>query len=263
MASVGDTLFQPFTDFFTQPSREKLSSLLRNNVGEFDHFDFKTELILGSKLARDILAFANSTGGAIVFGVAEDDDRSLDPKGLAGPKDKAEIVRSVRRFLPDSIKFYVLDFAYTESTPAELSGKTFQVLLVPDDATQLPFVSKADGDGITQGSVYVRDGTESRTATHTQLQQLINRRLGTGHSTSRELSLKEHLDELEILFNKIPERIGGGSLLSVAVAQAIRGAMMEPGTPNPDYPKESLAQFLNRAVEVKKKVIIDFLRGKK
>lgn len=167
MNDVGDILYQPFVDFFTQPSREKLTAILTQNLGEFDHLDFKAEVFVGSKLAKHILAFANSRGGAIVFGIVENDDRSLDPKGLAAPKDKSEVSRGVRRFIPDFTQFYLLDFAFTESIPPTLKGKTFQVLLVPDNASHLPFVSQADGDGINEGIVYVRDGTESRAATHT------------------------------------------------------------------------------------------------
>jgi hypothetical protein len=165
--------------------------------------------------------------------------------------------------VPDSAQFHLLDFAFTESTPSTLKGKTFQVLLVPDNASHLPFVSQAGGDGITDGIVYLRDGTESRPATHTQLQEIINRRLATGHSTSRELTLKEHLDELSILYNMIPQRIGGGSLLATSSFTELMKSFEDPGKPNPDYPKESLPHFLNQAIEVKKKVIIEFLKRNK
>jgi hypothetical protein len=263
MNEISDSLYQPFSDFFSQPSREKLTAILTQNLGEFDHLDFKAEIFVGSNLAKHILAFANSRGGAIVFGIVENDDRSLDPKGLLAPKDKSEVTRGVRRFVPDFIQYHLLDFAFTESTPLKLKGKTFQVLLVPDNPSHLPFVSQADGDGITEGIVYVRDGTESRPATHTKLQEIINRRLATGHSTSRELTLKEHLDDLETLYNLIPRRIGGGSFMLDSLASAIQRSMIDPGKPNPNYPQESLPQFLNRAIEVKKKVIIDFLRRNK
>jgi len=264
MKDVGDILYQPFADFFSQPTREKLSAILTQNLGEFDHFDFKAEVFLGSKLARHILAFANSGGGAIVFGIVENDDRSVEPKGLASPKDKSEVSRGVRRFLPDSTQFHMLDFAFTESTAPTLKGKTFQVLLVPDNTMHLPFVSQSDGDGISEGIVYVRDGTESRPATHAQLQEIINRRLATRHSTSRELTLKQHLDELEILYNMIPRRVGGGSApFGSVLGWAFQSALMDIGKPNPDYPQESMPQFLNRAIEIKKKVILDFLRSNK
>jgi predicted HTH transcriptional regulator len=81
MNEISDSLYQPFSDFFSQPSREKLTAILTQNLGEFDHLDFKAEIFVGSNLAKHILAFANSRGGAIVFGIVENDDRSLDPKG--------------------------------------------------------------------------------------------------------------------------------------------------------------------------------------
>jgi hypothetical protein len=94
MNEIGATLYQPFADFFAQPTRQKLMAILTQNLGEFDHLDFKADVFVGSKLAKHILAFANSSGGAIVFGIVENEDPSLDPKGLATPKDKSEVLFS-------------------------------------------------------------------------------------------------------------------------------------------------------------------------
>jgi len=263
MNDLNEIFYQPFVDFLLQPSREKLSTILTQNLGEFDHLDFKAEISINSKLAKHILAFANSRGGAIVFGVIENNDHSLTTQGLSNAKDKAELARGVRKFIPDSVKFHLLDFTFTEKEPQSLTGKTIQVLLVLDNVQYLPFVSKSDGDAINEGNVYVRDGTESRPATHTQLQEIINRRIATSHSTSRELTLKQHLEELQTLYSLIPRQIGGGftfpmlESLSLALQNSI-----DSGKPNPDYPKESFEDFLNRAIEIKKKVVIDFLKNK-
>lgn len=83
---------ETFAQFFTAPTREALRELLRRNIGETDYLDFKADWPALPKLARHILALANSGGGALVVGVSQQTDGSLVPSGLPSIKDKAELI---------------------------------------------------------------------------------------------------------------------------------------------------------------------------
>lgn len=176
--------------FFEKPTREGLRELLRTNVGELDHCDFKAEWPVLSKMARLVLGLANSGGGCVVLGV----DDSMQPKGLGSLMDKADVEKGIGKFIPTGVKYLVLDFQYDASEYISIVGKKFQVVLVEDNPSHLPFVCLADGDGARENAIYVRRGTNTIEANHDELQHLINRRIETGYSSSRELALQEHLE---------------------------------------------------------------------
>jgi predicted HTH transcriptional regulator len=238
-----------FAQFFENPTRSTLRTLLRENLGEFNHIDFKKMWLLDAALARHLLGFANSGGGVIVIGVREEDDKNLAPDGLETLADKTDISNSVKRFLPDTLQYSVLNFRFDESEYAKIKGKQFQVLLIENAPEHLPFVCQADGDKIRKAAIYVRDGVATIEASHEQLQRILNTRIATSHSTDRELTLKDHLDELQILYAMIPRQVGGlFGLQPIGLS-----------TPNPSYPKEHLDSFVARMIEAKKKVIEEFL----
>jgi len=251
-------LHEEFSKFFEQPSRPNLRKLLQANLGEFDHIDFKRQWPERPKLARDILGFANSAGGVLVVGVEETSDKSLMPEGISEFEDKTDICSAVRKFLPDDIRFEVLDFAFTESEYDRIKNRKFQVLIVDDRPEYLPFVAIKDGDKIQSGVVYVRHGVSTTSATHHQLQQILNRRIQTGHSTERELTLKEHLDELQVLYASIPQR-SADPIFGTMLASKVMSIAMS--APNPHYPKEGFEAFVARMIEAKKSVIEDFLQN--
>ncbi len=229
---------EAFAQFFESPSRPGLRKILQESLGEFNHTDFKAQWPENSLLARHILGFANSGGGVMVIGVAEDDG-TLTPDGVTSLRDKTDINNGVKKFLPFGIVYEVYDFRFTESEYPSIVDKTFQVLLVEDRSEHIPFLAMADGADVRSNVAYVRDGVSSTQATHHQLQDIINRRIATGHSTTRELSLSEHLDELKSLYDRIPERIPNSfsSMNAFSTALSVK---------NPIYPEEGLSVFLAR-----------------
>jgi len=108
------TLKEEFARFYEQPSRDALRELLRHNLGEFSNNDFKEEWPVASKLARHLLGMSNSGGGCIVLGVAENDDKTLDAKGLVKLEDKASVINGIKRFLSPVLveAIEIGDFAY-------------------------------------------------------------------------------------------------------------------------------------------------------
>lgn len=190
---------EDFAKFFSEPTRDSLREVLRKNIGETDYLDFKQDWPEIPKLARHILALANSGGGALIVGVSQDPNGTLSPVGMKQVLDKAKIAPPLTQYLPKAIEYHVMDFSYTASEYQALVGKAFQVLLVEDTPRALPFLSLKDGDGIRSNGVYVRSGTTSAEASHEQLQGVINRRIESGHSSQPELELNKHFSQLRAL----------------------------------------------------------------
>ena len=194
---------EALADFLSNPDGDNLCKLLRKGDGEFDNLDYKELWPPGPKLARDILGFANSGGGCLVVGVRQDDDGTMNPVGVDRLLDKTPIFESVKKFVPESLDYdvHIIDETKVNgSDRREIEGRKFQVLRVLDRPERLPFLAIADGNELRAGVVYVRKGVSTRLATHDQLQKVINRRIETGYSTERELTLREHLEELKVLY---------------------------------------------------------------
>lgn len=254
--SLKKTIHEEFARFFEKPTREGFRELVRTHFGEWDELDFKMDWPAFSKIGRHFLGFANSGGGALVFGIKQEADNSLSPVGLPTLRDKTDVHAGVQDYLPSSVRWEMLDFHFTESEYGPIKGKKFQVLLVEDDPEHLPFIAEADGDDIRRGAIYVRDGVATREASYEELQALINRRLETGHSTSRELAIKRHMDELEVLYGSIG-RFAGYALGLVADDKLMETFFKK----NPAYPSEDFDHFVARMIREKKSLIEKLLLG--
>src|SRR3954454_9311524 len=222
------------------PSRESLRELLKNNYGEFTECDFKEKWPADTSLAKHILAMANSGGGIIIVGVRENDDKTLDPVGLTELPDKEEIYKGVRRYLPNVLwnMFDIGDFSYRETEYEKIKGKNFQIMPINYDPSHLPFLAERDGTGIKSNVIYVRRKTSSTEANHDEVQGIISARIDTGHSSTSEISLKEHIDQLRVLYEEIPKfRFKPGRTREILGRISIFGEQHEP---NPHYPQEDI-----------------------
>lgn len=254
-------LKEEFAKFFEDPSRDGLRELLRNNLGEFPHLDFKENWSSLSKIARHILGLANSDGGCIIVGVAEKEDKTLEATGVENLKDKAEIFKGIQKFLPSFLvdKVELADFVYEASEYPKIVGKKFQVIFVATDSKHLPFTSMVEGDGIQKNRIYVRRGTSTEEADYQELQNILNKRLETGYSSRNEIDLRTHLEELEMLYGLLKS----GYLIPTGLInpQLKLGSFIKDldiqykSVPNPNYPKETYEAFVARMIEKKKKRI--------
>jgi hypothetical protein len=153
---------------------------------------------------------ANTGGGRIVIGVVQRSDKSLDPVGMPALADKADIVNGIKNFLPNvlhSTMVTILDFHFEESEYAKLVGKSFQVMFINYEPGHIPFAALRDGASIRAAAIYVQREGLTEEANYDDLQRLLNARIETGHSTSKELDLKGHLllDQLRALMAEIPK----------------------------------------------------------
>jgi hypothetical protein len=129
---ISATFGRGFAKFYENPSREGLRELLRNNSGELSHLDFKLEWPIPSKLARHILGLANLGGGCIIIGVGEKPDKVLESKGLTSFTDNADIIKGIKKFLPNNLlsSLQTLNFSYDAAEYPALIGKKFQVVII-------------------------------------------------------------------------------------------------------------------------------------
>ncbi|WP_363796657.1 ATP-binding protein [Lysobacter firmicutimachus] len=239
---------EAFAVFFSKPTRDALRDVLKRSIGETDYLEFKGCWPEIPKVAKHILALANSGGGAMVVGVDQMSDGMLVPTGLDSLIDKADLMPRLRAFIPGGLEFQVIDFPYAASEYPELVGKMFQVLLVEDTPKLLPFLALKDGDGVRANAVYVRSGTRSAEADHRGLQSVLNRRIETGHSNQPGLDLEKHLMQLRVLDELRPDNdCWLNSILEIN------------GDAADDLESSDYKNFLSSAYESKKELICGLL----
>lgn len=242
---------EEFSRFFEQPSREAFRDLLQSHFGETDALDFKADWPPDSKLAKHILALANSGGGAIVLGVRQERSGRLVSVGLPVVRDKAQIAQALHDFFPPTLDYQAIDFAYADSEYKAIAGKLFQVLVIESEPRHLPFLSQRDATGLRSNAIYIRRGTQSIEASHDELERLINRRIESGYSSRSILELQEHLDQLKTLYSAMPKLYSGMAFSSLQRALSQMASLYE-SSPNPHYPKQSYDAFIGDLIVRKK-----------
>lgn len=243
------TYSEDFARFFEEPSREGLREILKNNIGETRICDFKADWPSYDSLSKHILGIANMGGGAIIVGLNEAEDKTIEAIGLRKITDKADISNGVGKYLPSTLacEVQVLDFSYKESEYAQIRGKKFQVVMVPQNLEHLPYLSKKSGSEIDDSIVYIRKEGATLKASHDELQKVINKRIETGYSTRKEMDLKEHLSQLKLLIEQ-------ADLLSNSL-YLIASGFNNIFTKNNSKTGESYEDFIIRLINLKKKRI--------
>lgn len=250
-------------ELLQEPTLDRFREFLHAQMGEHNSIDFKGQWIEGSSLAKEVLSLANSQGGIIVFGVAENDDKSTRIDGLSEIRDKAVISNDIKNYVSSNLKYEVYDFTYTASEYEALKGKLFQMLVVEDTPERIPFLSKRESGSLKQNFIYVRRGTSCEIANEEELNKIIERRINYLHPLNgKPLELDEHLKQLDVLYKKInknhvyyknsvTEKLTD-ALISIATHVTKGEKVVEP---NPFYPDESYEEFISRMIAAKKKKI--------
>lgn len=246
-----------------EPTLDKFREFLHGQTGEHNSIDFKSQWIEDAGLAKEILAMANSHGGIIVFGVAENDDKSIHIDGLSEIKDKAVVSNGIKNFISSNLKYEIYNFSYTASEYEALNGKHFQMLVVEDTPEHIPFLSKKESGTLKQNMIYVRRGTSCEIANEEELQNILKRRINFLHPLKGEpLKLDEHLSQLKTLYDKIsPNYVYYKNGLTSGLAAFVNSIkdMVAFGEkvvePNPLYPDENYEEFVSRMIVEKKKKI--------
>ena len=104
--------------------------------------------------------------------------------------------------------------------------------------------------------MYVRREGSTNEASYEELQRLIEQRIAASPQTTQARSLKEHLEELKVLYGEIPRQITRGSLAPLLSISETVGRLLGGTTaPNPDFPSEDYDRFVRRILEAKKALI--------
>lgn len=195
---------QKLKDFLLDPTHDTLCELLLYNTGETDFLDFKAKWIDLTKLAKHILAIANSGGGSIIVGVGQQADGSSSLDGLSSQDflDKADVDNKLGNYLPSWVKYRTEDFIFDKQAPAPFTDKKFQVLIIEYDPKYVPYTSIISRGELRYGAIYIRQGTKSIEASNEKLLEIILRKVNAGDAYSTDLTLIEHLTQLKLLYTE-------------------------------------------------------------
>lgn len=197
----------------------ELNEIIEN--GENDRVEFKRKFTSPEKIAKEMIAFANSKGGTLLFGV--DDDKTI--VGVESEKGEVELVTTAARFYCEP----ELEF---DTEVMLIKGKDVVVVHIAE-STRKPhrLVSDDDEEGGTR--VYVRHKDQSIVASRETVKILKDTNI---HSHplkitfgDLEKTLFEYLDSNERItvkgFKKlanISERRAGRILVNLVRANVIR-----------------------------------------
>lgn len=161
---------------------------IKQLIGEATEYDKKLSLEAKKPKSwcKSVSAFANTLGGALIFGIADNDE----VVGLENPNGDAEKISEIIKTRMDPIPEFRLRFEQVED------GK---VLIILDifKGEETPYYYS--GDGVLEA--YVRVGNESVKATSTELKRLVLR----GRNTSYDSQISTYKVE-DFAFSKLRER---------------------------------------------------------
>lgn len=164
----------------------KLSELLGETTEYHNKRD--AEIRKPKSWLKSISAFANGTGGALIFGIADDDTVT-----------RIENIKSVSEFVSQKIKERISPFPeVTMQIHSTENGKNLLTVEVME-GQETPYYYR--GDGSTEA--FVRIGNESVTANAAELKRLVLR----GKNSSFD-SLMTYYDFKDYSFSKLRERTG-------------------------------------------------------
>lgn len=184
-------------DLLNAPDRVKFKKLLKNDLEEFNELEFKRDYLSYDKLAKHILAMANTDNGLIIFGVEETED-NLDPIGIK-LRDKTDIKDNLSNYLPNTLKYEIYDYKYdNDSEWKKIKNKNFQMIAIYFTPEQIPFLSKKDKGVLNQVDIYCRRNNSSNKVRQEDLEQILNARINSS-ANSNGFDLRKDLEELKIL----------------------------------------------------------------
>ncbi len=253
---------QSFLDTYNSKEEEfdivSLTRLVQESYGENDDLDFKEKVIEEHKVAKLLIAMANSGGGSIIFGIS--DDRK--PIGLNTDelKDETDFSRKLRSYLPSNLEYEYRYLNYPdEDVYGDFKGKTFLILYTKEQNRYVPFLPAKEAPSMKRNDIYLRKNASVETATNDDLENMFKLRLVEQYEDLTELELEEHLEQLKLLYSSIQRSYIQIPALT-GFSRELRGALKGiQSAKNKDYPEEEYEEFISKMIKKKKKRIEQIL----
>lgn len=190
-------LKEQVANLFNAPDRVTFRELLQNTDTEYDELEFKGDYIEDSKLAKHILAMANTNGGLIVFGI-EEKNNEFNQIGI-DMKDVTDVKNSLSNFLPNNLDYDIHNFSYDDEPEwKKIRNKNFQIIVVEFTPHKIPFLPKKDGKNINETDIYCRKNSSSQKVNKEDLEKILNKRTNPVNSLNY-VGLETDLKQLELL----------------------------------------------------------------
>jgi len=243
-------------DMIESPSKQLLRTILSDYLEEHDNLDFKKDYSDFSKIAKHMLAMANSGGGIIIFGVEEiKKQREFIAIGLSESDviSKEDFDNKLEKFVPRTFKynFYKIDLEIDDG-----KERTFDVLVIKENVREQPHISNlVEGNSINQSTIYVRRGTKSVKANQDDLRSLINNRLLLQSLNKTPNDFSNSVEKLKILYKHVPRK-------KTVPVLGFPDKLFSPFTQVKDsehYPAETFEEFITKCVSMQKDIITSSL----
>ncbi|WP_186578032.1 AlbA family DNA-binding domain-containing protein [Aquibacillus kalidii] len=248
---------QSFLEAFDTDSNQldiaTFQSLMENYYGETNELDFKAELIEETKLAKLMIAMANSGGGVIVFGVEDEQNK---PVGIQLDKDITDFQRKVSNYLPDNLIFDSQLIRYDDNDLyGDFKNKEFMIVYIPKQNRYIPFISKKESNDIKINKIYIRKNTSVEEANNSDLENMITLRIHETYSDLSDLDLGEHISQLKVLYESIPRLKTSSAEWAKTISSVTNFSIFSTTTKNEYYPEESFDKYMSGLIEKKKRKI--------
>lgn len=252
-----------YDEFLKEPTKDNFCEFVKNNCGEFNEVDYKKTWPDKGKLAKIILAMANSHGGIIIIGVEEQSDGKIIPLGLENFRDKADVNNDISKYILPGLDYEIYDFSYDGAEYSLMENRKFQMVVIHDTPERLAFISLAETTNLDKDTIYIRRGTKCEKANSTEIEKILETKISKIFKETSDMSLEEHLSQLKLLYSQLPQKIQvlvrngevieniSKALLKVASGMAYFGNEYKE-IDNPNYPEESYEAFVLRMIRMKK-----------
>ena len=184
-------------DLLNAPDRVKFKELLKNNLEEFNEIEFKGDYIEYDKIAKHILAMANTDNGLIIIGVDEKNNE-LNPRGIE-LRDKTDIKNKLANILPDLLEYEIFDFKYDNHVEWDkVRNKNFQMIAIYFTPEKIPFLSKIEKNNVKPFEIYCRRSNSSDKVRQEDINRILDTRINS-FEKNVGFNLRKELDDLKTL----------------------------------------------------------------
>lgn len=171
------------------------------SFGESEIVELKSRVV--DDIKKEIIAFANSSGGTLYVGVSDNGD-------ITGVVNPAADLTNINNMIRDGIKPDITLFIQSK---IEIIGDKNIIVIEVQSGTERPYY--LTGKGIRPEGVYIRHGTSSVPATETAIRKMIRETDGESYEKLRSMEQELIFTSTEIEFAKRDVTFGMSQMLTL------------------------------------------------